>query len=172
MKSFLEFMSEDVSHREVPFHKDPKIGWWKDGDHVTLYHGTHIDNVKSIMKHGLKAGSKPGSKISMALDPHTAHGYASMHGGEARFKHDGKRAETTPHEKRAVLVYKVPRHYVDAHHDKGLTGNVDRSKLTNKAKYDAHKRSGGDDSSHYTASELQFHHVPYEYLQGYMRKRK
>ncbi len=168
MLTFTQFITEKA---ELPWDKDPKIGWWKDHEHVTLYHGTHASRVDSIKKHGLKA-AKGG--ISMALEPHTAHGYASMHGGEANFRSAGEKAHHVPHHERAVMVYKVPKHYVEKHADKHLSGNTDEVKdhLTNRDKYLAHKKAGKSDHEHYAKTELRFSHVPNEYLVGHMKKVK
>ncbi len=178
MLGFLEFLNErkEGSVKELPWQKDPKIGWWKDHDHVTLYHGTHDRNVDSIAHHGLKSpdqGSTAGH-ISMALDPHTAHGYASMTGGETHFRSAGyKGAQTVPHHERSVMVYRVPRSFIEKHHS-DMRGNMDstRTKLTDKSEYERHAAAGKSDSEHYRATEVRLPHVPNEYLVGHMKKFK
>lgn len=185
--SFSDFLLEKKSAvRDLPWDKNPKIGWWKDHDHVTLYHGTHDRNVESIARHGLrspKEGSTAGH-ISMALEPHTAHAYASMTGGESHFRaanykqHDKdgnviRAAQTVPHHERSVMVYKVPREFIEKHHS-DMRGNMDwtRNKLTDKSEYEKHAASGKQDHEHYTATEVRLPHVPKEYLVGRMKKGK
>lgn len=172
MLTYSQFLVEKQDNAGLPWDKDPQIGWWKDHDHVTLYHGTHVSRVDSIKKHGLKP--HPTKGISMALEPHTAHAYASMHGGEASFRGAGHQTHHVPHHERAVMVYRVPRHFIEMHADKHLAGNTDdvRDNLTNKEKYLAHKRAGKTDHEHYAKTELRFNHVPNEYLVGPTRKVK
>jgi hypothetical protein len=176
MKTFGQFVTEKQHDGEIPFDKNPKIGWWKDHDHVTLYHGTHASRVDSIKKHGLKAPEHGPTKgnISMALEPHTAHGYASMHGGESSFRAAGAQAHHVPHHERAVMVYRVPRAWAEKHANQHLRGNTDdvRDNLTDREKYLAHKRAGKTDHEHYAKTELRFSHLPNEYLVGHMRKVK
>lgn len=179
MKSFRTYLLEKVEaqggHKRLPWDKNPKIGWWKDHDHVTLYHGTHEKNVDSIAKHGLHAPSHgpTAGNISMALEPHTAHGYASMTGGESAFRAAGAQAQHVPHEHRAVMVYKVPRHFIEKHANPHLRGNTEDVKdhLTNREKYEKHAASGKTDHEHYAKTELRFSHMPSEYLVGHMKKK-
>jgi hypothetical protein len=176
MLTYRQFIVESESGGEIPWEKDPKIGWWKDHDHVTLYHGTHKSRVDSIRKHGLKAPEHGPTKgnISMALEPHTAHGYASMHGGESSFRAAGSQAHHVPHQDRAVMVYRVPRHWAEKHANPHLRGNTDdvRDNLTSREKYEKHRASGRPDHEHYAKTELRFNHVPSEYFVGHMRKVK
>lgn len=174
MLTFREFIQESEDLKKLPFDKNPKIGWWKDHDHVTLYHGTHESRVASIHKNGLKApkdGPTAGN-ISMALEPYTSHGYASMTGGESSFRKAGSKARSVPHHERAVMVYKVPKSFIEKHSNPHLRGNTDDVKdhLTNKSKYEAHAKSGKVDHEHYAKTELRFSHMPNEYLMGYMKK--
>ncbi len=78
MKLFSELLTEGKI-KQKPFDKNPKIGWWLDqGKTLRFYHGTHIRNIDWVEKNGLLApteGSTAGW-ISLALEPHTAHGYA------------------------------------------------------------------------------------------------
>lgn len=177
MLRFSQFLTEKKSGdgvKELPWDHNPKIGWWKDHDHVTLYHGTHDSNVAGIAKHGLKSPEKGSTAghISMALDPHTSHGYASMTGGESHFRSAGYGgAKTVPHHERSVMVYKVPRHFIEKHHS-DMRGNMEstKTKLTDKAEYERHAASGKPDHQHYMATEVRLPHVPKEYLVGRMKK--
>ena len=166
--------NEDEKPKKHPWDKNPKIGWWKDHETVTMYHGTHEKNLAGIKKHGLKAPEHgpTAHKVSLTHDPHTAHGYASMTGGESAFRGAKDKAQTVPHHHRATLIIKAPRHWVEKHHDKTLGGNMDRSKLADKSTYEKHKAKGGHDHEHYQATELRFHHIPPEYIHGYMKKRE
>ena len=170
MKTFLEFLAEDqFQHNlpKVPFEKNPKIGWWNDHDHLTMYHGTHDSRVASIAKNGIQAG--PNGWVSMTHDTGTAHGYASMSGGEANFRKG--HAEHVPHENRSVVVAKIPKEWAEKHMDKHIRGNLDkeRDKLINRSKYEEHKASGKSDSEYYQKTELRFPHIPHEFITGYMK---
>jgi len=175
MKSFSQFLAEDREMTRLPWDKDPKIGWWRDHDHVTLYHGTHHSNLHHIAKAGLKSFDHGPEKswISVTHDPHTAHAYASMHGGETNFRRAGYKAQHVPHEHRVVIVHRVPKKWVDDNMSKHLRGNTEdvRSNLTDKAKYEAHKKAGGFDHEHYAKTELRFKNIPKEYMVGYMKKK-
>lgn len=174
MMTFREFLLERDGPKRLDWNKNPKIGWWRDHDHVTLYHGTHDSRVHDIHRHGLKApthGPTAGN-ISMALEPHTAHGYASMHGGESSFRAAGAKAHHVPHEHRSVLVYKAPRHWVEKHMNKHMRGNMDaqRDNLIDKSKYVKHAASGRADHEHYMGTELRFPRIPKHFLVGVMKK--
>lgn len=171
MKTLRRFVTESA---ELAWDKNPKIGWWRDGSHVTLYHGTHDRNVDGIKKHGLRApkhGPTAGN-ISMALEPHTAHGYASMTGGESAFRAAGASAEHVPHEKRSVMVYRVPHKWIEKHANPHMRGNTDdvRDNLTSREKYEKHVASGRVDHEHYAKTELRFKSVPNRFLVGRMKK--
>jgi hypothetical protein len=183
MLSFRQYISESDDHglKKLPWNKDPKIGWWKDhhnddNGHVTLYHGTHERNLHHIAKHGLVApdSGPTAHNVSLTHDSHTAHAYASMsgNGGESAFRGVRHKATTTPHHERATLVIKAPRKWVEDHYNKHMRGNIPetRDKLTNKEVYDKHAASGRPDHEHYRTTELRFHHVPKEYIHGYMKK--
>ena len=97
--------------KETPWQKDPKIGWWKDqGDTLTMYHGTHKNNVDSMANEGIKApdSGPTAGKVSMTFDPYTARGYAFM-GGESGFRAAGAKAKTVPMEDRRVLQVEIPK---------------------------------------------------------------
>jgi len=195
MKRFTKYVAEEFGNiaaaRKVlgknpangltkhPWKKDPHIGWWKheaeDKGYHVMYHGTHEKNLEHIGKHGItspKEGSTAGN-VSMTHDPHTAHAYASMHGGETAFRGAGKKAQHTPHEHRAVLVAHIPKDWADQHMNQHMRGNMPdtRDKLTSKEKFDAHKKSGGKDHHYYQTSELRFKKdIPPEFIKGYMKK--
>ena len=172
---FKEFLSE---HKEVPFEKNPKIGWWKDkaeedGHHV-VYHGTHKRNLPQILKHGINHKYPKTGMISVTHDPHTAHGYASMSGsgGERNFRKAGAKAVHTPHEDRVVLKIHLPKdHPIDGH----LRGNVGdkHDNMKNKEKYKAHKKSGKADHEYNQTTELRTSHdIHPKHIVGYMHKKK
>lgn len=178
MKTLKQFLDERAHApgelREIPWDKNPKIGWWRDKSHVTLYHGTHDSNVDSIREKGLHApkhGPTAGN-ISMALEPHTAHGYASMTGGESAFRAAGAGARHVPHSERSVMVYRVPKAWMDRHTNPHLRGNTDdvRDNLTSRQKYEKHAASGRADHEHYAKTELRFSHVPSKFLVGRTKK--
>lgn len=172
MKTFREFIENKL--QEVPYHKNPQIGWWKDGEHLHMYHGTHESNLSKIEQNGIKAPEHGPTKgwVSLTHDPHTAHGYAAM-GGESGFRAAGAKATTVPHEKRVVLHLKIPRAWAEKnmnHEMRGNIGNV-QDNLTNKDKYDAHKASGKSDSEYYQTTELRFKDkIPRDFITGYSRR--
>lgn len=161
---------------KIGFEHNPKIGWWKDSEeHMTLYHGTHDKNVPDILKNGLKNKDKTTGMISLTHDPHTAHGYAAMSGGEANFRSAGARATHTPHEDRSVIKFKVPKKWVDKHIDKNLRGNIGTAEgnLKDKTKYDMHAASGKADHEYYAMSEIRVSkEVPAKFIVGHMKKKE
>lgn len=180
MITFKDFLL--VEQAEVPFDKSPEIGWWKDkaekdGYH-TVYHGTHKKNLAHILKHGLTHKDPKTGMISVTHDPHTAHGYAAMSGsgGESNFRKVGGKAVHTPHEDRVVLKMHIPKDHMHKHMDHTLSGNGPsgaHERMTNKAKYEAHKKAGGHDSEYYMATELRLNHaIDPKHIVGYMHKKK
>jgi hypothetical protein len=159
--------------KEIPWEGHPKIGWWKDQEHLTLYHGTHKDNLHSVLKNGINRARESTGMISMALEPNTAHGYASMHGGELNFRRAGSKAKHVPDKDRVFVVAKVPKDWIEknSHPDKRLGGNIgDAAKRMRDP--ELHKNFKGADSEYYGMAELRFPHIPKEFIQGYMRKEK
>jgi len=169
LKDFVQFISE-ARITQRPFDKNPSIGWWKDHDYLTMYHGTHESNLESIKKNGIKAG--PNSWVSMTHDPNTAHGYASMSGGEANFRAAGSKARHVPHHERVVLIAKIPKKWAERHMDKNVRGNIDfaKNRLTDKTLYDTHVASGKPDHEYYATTELRFPSIPKHFIVGYSRK--
>ena len=174
MLRFAEFIAE----RQLPFDKNPHIGFWKDHDHVTVYHGTHDRHVDHILKNGLTHKDPKTGMISVTHDPHTAHGYAAMSssGGEANFRATGGNAVNTPHEDRSVIKMKIPKHWADEHMDHDLSGNVGhtRDRMASKDHYDKWKEDNphSQDHEYYQTSELRFKkEVPSEYIEGVMKKK-
>lgn len=160
---------------KLPWDKNPKIGWWDDHDHITMYHGTHQSNLHSIDKNGIHAPSHGPTAgwVSMALEPHTSHGYASMSGGESNFRAAGARAHHVPDHERAVLVARIPKTWAKENMNPHLRGNIDaqRDKLTNRDAYEAHAAAGRPDHEHYAMTELRFkNHVPRQFIVGYTQK--
>lgn len=174
IQKFSSFIKEDISKQD--FHKNPNIGWWQDQkDHYVMYHGTHEKNVASIAKNGIHAPKEGSTKgwVSMTHDPHTAHAYAAMSGGETNFRSAGAKATTTPHNQRAVIVAHIPKDWAHKHMNQHIRGNIGDAKdrLTNKEKYAQHKASGRPDHEYYQTTELRFKdHVPPEFIKGYMKK--
>lgn len=156
--------------------KDPKIDWWKDepGDHYTLYHGTHEKNLEGIHKNGIHAPKEGSTKgwVSMTHDPHTAHAYASMHGGETAFRGANQKAQSTPHEHRSVVVAHIPKKWAHENMNHHLRGNMPevKDRLNDKSKYEEHKKAGKPDHEYYRTTELRFKDkIPAEFVKGYMK---
>lgn len=176
MRSFRQLNEE--AGNELPrlaWDKNPKIGWWRDGDHMIMYHGTHQSRLPDISRDGLRAPTSGPTAgwVSLTHDPHTAHGYASMSGGESSFRGAGAKATHVPHEERVVLVHKIPREWAEKNMNPHLRGNIDgyAEKLRDRSSYEAHAASGRPDHEHYQATELRFKDaVPREFLVGYTRR--
>lgn len=151
--------------QELPWDPDPKIGWWRDNDPIRLYHGTHISRIRDIAASGLVSST---GWVSLAVDPYTARGYASMTGGESEFRKAGKRARHAPMEERAVLVIEAPLGWLLENYDPSMGGNIGtaRARMTDKSLYDDYD---GSDYSYYALTELRVRdEVPPEYIVGYM----
>lgn len=156
---------------QISWNGNPQIGWWLDSDPVTFYHGTNIKNLEFISQNGIVApteGSTAGW-VSLALDPNTAFGYASMSGGESTFRAAGAKAVHVPKEDRIVFVIQLPQSYFL---DKmaAARGHMDeqRDKLTNKEKYE---NWNGSDQQYYALTEIRMPNVvPANYIKGYMQK--
>lgn len=167
-----------IENKELPYERNPNIGWWKDkaeedGYH-TVYHGTHKKNLANILKHGINHKDPKTGMISVTHDPNTAHGYAAMsgHGGERNFRAAGAKVVNTPHEDRVVLKIHLPKdHPIDGE----LRGNVgDKADaMTSKEKYDQHKAAGKADHEYYQTTELRTSkEIPAHHIVGYMHRKK
>ncbi len=185
MKSFSQFLVEAanradaikearVAEPEKKHYKwagQPNIGWWADKQNVVFYHGTHYSNLLPMLKTGIRAPTSGPTAdwVSLALEPNTAHGYASM-GGESGFRAAEAAARTVPSNERVVLVLRIPMEFIKQHMEKDFRGNVTetRDKLTNKAKYDAWTKS---DQEYYALTELRFPKVvDPKFIIGFMAK--
>jgi hypothetical protein len=171
MLSFKEFLNEAVK-REIRWNTFPEIGWWKDKKKVTLYHGTHIENLDAVMKNGLNIVDPETGMISLAFEPNTGHGYASMYGGEQNFRKVGGKARHVPDEKRVVLVFNIPMNWIEKNMDPNFGGNMPHQKknLSDKSEYE---KFSGKDVTYYSLAELRIKNkVPAKFIVGYMRKKK
>jgi len=171
-------VSESIMEAEIPYDKNPNIGFWRDqGDsdgHYTLYHGTHKRNVPSMMKSGIDRPDPTTGMISTTPDPHTAHGYAAMSGsgGETQFRKLGNSPVNTPHEDRAVLKLRIPKAWADKHIDPDLRGNLGstRERMLDKKHYLDWKAANPNksDAEFYTGSEVRFSKaIPPEFIVGH-----
>lgn len=165
---------------EIPYDKNIKHGWWADReDHIDLYHGTHEKNVPHIAKSGVSVPDPRTGMVSMTPDPNTAHGYAAMSSGERRGEHSfrkaGAKAETTPHENRAVTKFRVPMSWVKQHVDPNLQGNIGvaANRMKDKGEYEKWRKENpkASESEYYMGTELRFSKpVPPEFYVGHMRR--
>jgi len=149
----------------------PNIGWWADKNAVIFYHGTHFTNLEPMLAAGIKAPNHGPTAgwVSMALEPNTAHGYASM-GGESGFRAAGAQARAVPPNERVVLVARIPLQYVQKYMEKEFRGNITytRNRLVNPAEYAAWKKS---DQEYYAMTEIRFPKVvDPRFIIGYMVK--
>lgn len=171
MKTFKEFINE-AKIKKVPWNPTPDIGWWEDQKTLIMYHGTHIKNIPFIEKSGIDRPDPETGMISMAFEPNTAFGYASMSGigGEAEFRKAGSKVIATSPKERAVFVAELPMSWIKANYDPKLKGNLSTQKqnLTKKSKYDSFT---GHDINYYQLAELRFKKpIPSKYIKGYMIK--
>ena len=169
-----EFIVENQS-RQLAWQGNPNIGWWEDQDVLRLYHGTHVRNVDSVLANGLTRKDPTTGMISLALEPNTAYGYASMSGtgGEASFRAAGSKVEHTPQQERAVFVLDVPMTWIRQHYDPNLSGNIGQAKehMRSKEKYVEWMKKYNDDQSYYALAELRVRTaVPPNFIVGYMIK--
>ena len=186
MKTFKEFIIENEnrlsvlkqakkefpSKKQYAWNNNPKIGWWEDRKSVIFYHGTHYSRLLNILESGIKApkSGPTANWVSMALEPHTAFGYASM-GGESSFRAAGAKAKHIPSNERVVLVAKIPMSFIKSNMEKNFRGNIDSTKdnLTNKTKYDNWNKS---DQEYYALTELRFpKKLDPKFIIGYMIKK-
>ena len=154
----------------------PKIGWWLDNDPVTFYHGTNSSRLDDILKTGLmspKTGHTAGW-VSLALDPNTAFGYASMHGGETTFRKAGGKAQHVPAEERIVLIIKLPQSYfLSKMKIAGRIMTEQKRKLEEKELYLKFKEEHPNwpDTAYYQLTEVTMpQNIPANYITGWMKK--
>lgn len=172
----------EFTTRMIPWIRNPQIGWWLENDPVTFYHGTHQDNLEGILKGGIYAprSGPTAGWVSLALEPNTAFGYASMKGGESKFRADaaqgfrgaGTTAQHVPANERIVFVLRIPHSYFKSKMA-AQRGNVDhyRDKLTNQEAYTTWKSKGGQDQEYYAMAEIRIPEmVPANFIVGVTRK--
>jgi hypothetical protein len=175
MKSFSEFLVEGKIKKK-PFNKNPKIGWWLDNNPIRFYHGTHIRNIEFVEENGLLAPTTGDTAgwISLALEPNTAHGYASMSGagGETAFKDfraAGTKSEVTDKKERVVFIIELPQKLVLSKmaKERGAMQGT-KTKLINKEEYDSFD---GQDQLYYALTEIRMpDKIDPKYIKGYMKK--
>lgn len=180
MLLFSAFIRES-SDTEIPFDRETNHGFWnnKDSDHVVVYHGTHKRNVTSIEKEGLNRPDPKTGKISVSMDPYTAHAYASMSasGGEANFRKAGSKPVNTPHEDRAVLKFEIPKDWLHKNMDHNLGGNLDneRERMSSEASYNSWRKQNptGSDHNYYERTEFRLEKpIPKQFYVGHSFKVK
>ncbi len=159
---------------QVAWNNNPKIGWWLDNNPVRFYHGTNIKNLEGILDEGIYAPSSGPTSgwVSLALEPNTAFGYASMSGGESSFRAAGAKAHHVPAKERVVLILEIPQNYFLSKMAPAR-GNMDtqRNKLKDRELYDAWARSGKTDQEYYQLTEIRLpDFVPSSFIVGYMKK--
>jgi len=175
--SFKRWLFEQAETKRLPFDKSKRRGWWREGDHYILYHGTHDRNVQSMMKSGINRPDPSTGMYSTTPDPHTAHGYAAMSGGggEAHFRGVGAKATTTPHSERSVLKLKIPADWAERNMDADLRGNMGDAKKRMMDRNEYYKWVAKNpevaDSDYYMATEVRFKKpIPPEFIEGHMKK--
>ncbi len=175
--SFKSWLAEEAEAKKLPFDKMKRRGWWREGDHYILYHGTHDRNIPAMMKSGINKPDPSTGMYSTTPDPHTAHGYAAMSGGggEYHFRGVSANAVSTPHSERSVLKLKVPADWAERNMDPNLRGNMGdaRRRILSKSEYMKWSASNPEksDSEYYMATEVRFKQpIPPEFIVGHMKK--
>lgn len=154
---------------KLPWNGNVQIGWWQDNKVLRMYHGTNLDFVPSIAKDGLNRMDARTGMISLAFEPFTARAFAVM-GGEARFLAAKAKAMVVSEDKRAVLVFDIPREFAFSYMDKNLHGNdtEHKKRLIDKSVYENWNSS---DQQYYQLCELRLAKpLPPSMLVGYMIK--
>jgi len=175
MKSFNEYLSEAI--RKVNVNLKPgsyKKGWWLDKDIITFFHGTHERNLEFIEKNGIVAPTDgpTANWVSLALEPYTGHGYASMSGsgGESGFRKAGTKAVHVPDKERITFIIKMPKKLILAKMAPAR-GNMAklRNRLTDKEEYEKLVINGNmTDSEYYALTEIRFpKRVLPKFIKGY-----
>ena len=176
MKKFSEILIEGKIKKK-PFDKNPKIGWWLDNDPIRFYHGTHIRNMDFVEQNGLLAPTSGDTAgwISLALEPHTAHGYASMSGagGETEFKSfrdvGGQKAKVTDKKERVVFIVELPKKLVLSKmaKERGAMQST-KNRLKDRSEYEAWDK---EDQLYYALTEIRMpNKIDPKYIKGYMKK--
>lgn len=158
-----------------PWNRNPNIGWWLDQEPIRLYHGTNIKNLPVIDRQGIKAptsGSTAGW-VSLAIEPYTSFGYASMSGagGETNFRAAKAKPVYVPAEDRAILIIELPLRWMLQHMNKEMRGNIERTKnkLIDKDQYEKWSRF---DHEYYESTEVRIgNNVPRRFIIGYTIKK-
>ena len=182
LEQWKKFLVEGAG--QTAWNGTPEIGWWLDSDVITFYHGTHINNLNGILESGIfapKEGYTAG-KISLALEPNTAFGYASMSGagGETAFRSKGTGAAHTPGNERVIFIIQIPKNVIKENMI-AARGNMEdyRMKLVDETLYQQWREGKGGESydaskfdqQYYALTEIRLpEHVPAEYIVGYMQK--
>lgn len=164
----------------LSWNPNPTIGWWLDNDPVRFYHGTHQRNLESILSSNLYAPSAGPTKdaVSLALEPNTAHGYASMSGagGESQFRAEENKPVWTPHDERVVLVLEIPQSYFLSRMLPMRGAMKDqKNKLTDPVMYEQFVKENGKnlDFKYYEMTEIRLpKEVPGHFIVGWTKKLK
>jgi len=177
-------LQELFESTEMPWVDKPAIGWWLDSDPVTFYHGTNARNLQGVLDKGIFAPTDgpTANWVSLALDPKTSLGYASMTGGESSFRDAGKNAKHVPTNERVVFVIQLVQSYFLPKMAEAR-GNMDnkRTKLSDEGRYrewvESKTKQFGKypnvfDLEYYALTEIRLpKHIPVQYIKGYMFKR-
>jgi len=154
--------------KQQKFNPSPKIGWWLDNDPITFYHGTHIRNKEYVEKEGLMSSE---GWVSLALEPNTAFGYASMSGvgGEKNFRKSTTKVEYVKPKDRIVFVVRLPKSLIlkKMAPERGAMQST-KTKLVNKSEYEGWKKS---DQEYYALTEIRIPKVEPKYIVGFEIKK-
>lgn len=171
MLRFRELILEGI--KKTSWTKMPMIGWWLDNDPITFYHGTHVRNLEFIEKNGIIAPTSGPTAgwVSLALEPNTAFGYASMSGagGESGFRAAGASPVATPPSERIVFELLIPKSIVISRMapERGAMQST-KNRLKDKEEYENWTRS---DVEYYALTEIRMpKKVAKKFIKSYMVK--
>lgn len=160
--------------KAISISRFPKIGWWLDNDPVTFYHGTHEKNLPFILKHGIVAPTTGATAhwVSLAIEPNTGHGYASMSGagGESSFRSSGANVVSVPHNERITFIIEMKQSdfLKKMAPERGAMQST-KNRLTDKAEYTKLVTNGRmSEAEYYATTEIRYpNSIPVKYIKGY-----
>ena len=155
--------------KEIPWDSNPIIGWWENNNPLRMYHGTDKMHLESFAKHGLNRPDPRTGMYSLAFEPFTARAFAVM-GGEARFLAAQSKALVVPEDRRVVVVFDLPKDWVEQYKDSDFHGNDYEHKLRLKY-HEVYEQFHSSDQQYYQLCELRVSNaIPTKFIVGYMQK--
>lgn len=152
MLSFIQYIAENLDPSRsdhILHHSLHWLGDNQDGNHVYLYHGSHIKHTDNIKKNGVIKPDPDTGLVSHALDPMTARGYAARSGaGGEKAAVKTNNIQSTPKSERVIHILKVPKSVVKTHMaDMRGNSHTDKTRLTDKTRFENAKAQYGKGKS-------------------------